>query len=120
MVTFARFFSVAVFSLSLAAHVCTFFPGLPISKRWVWPLHLGAMAAFFMMIFFIVATGRRLANVPTDGGWRERSRATNLAQNEFMKGMLRRIPTRVKVAGAGLVVYAFLNFFVFMGLSEGG
>ena len=118
-------FAAAGFVLSTAVHVRTFFPGVRISMNDVWPLHLWAMAAFAPGV--VVAARRQRAAVsaarsqaPARGGWWARYRSDQRMARASFRQFVSLVPPAARAAAVALFAYAFANFALFLGRTEGG
>ena len=112
--------SLAVFAFSAAVHVLSFVPGSGVSMAVAWPLHLAAMA---VAIPAIVVLARRMPKPPPRGRgqnfvtWMSESNAQG---RRSMSGVFGLLPKWARAAFVAVVAYAIVNFFVFLGLMEGG
>ena len=101
--TICGFFTLAVLTLSVIAHVATFMPGVPISMSQVWPMHLGAMASLFLFIFGMKAPFVK-ARMAADG----------IPPRDMMRLMRLYTPLLLRWFCTATFVYVLINFGLFM------
>lgn len=106
--------AIVVAVASAGAHLLTFIGRVPISMSQVWPLHVLTMLCFASMVF-VAVNGLRKAT-PNAGGWVE----TQRRHKQLWAEMAGNTPRPLRILFTLLFMYAFVNFGLFLWLSEGG
>ena len=117
-----RLFSVLVLVLSVAVHTATFLPFVLITMAQVWPLHLGAMLAFFAAAFTKSRMDKKAAPaIPFRFSanplhWYDELRTRYALQWQSIS----RIPLALRVILLVVMAYTAYNFSLFIQRSENG
>ena len=114
--------AMGVFLTSCVVHLLAFSELLSLSMDQVWILHVLTMVVFVAAVFQLSRMGTRLQWPGTDNGLsREEIRKVRLERRRAQKRLVwRSIPFGVKVLAGVLVLYAGVNFLLFMMQMEGG
>jgi hypothetical protein len=102
--------ALAVFVVSLAVHLLTFVPGLPMNIEMAWMLQVLSLVAFLAALFLIV---RRRDLAPLRD-----PKQSSLAALRALAWEA--IPGWAKLLAAASVLYAVVNHILFMGQMDGG
>jgi hypothetical protein len=111
MIKFFGIFSLMVFLASAVIHIATFIPAIRISMQQVWPLLLGAMIAFGIMVFSLTALQRRARRNKRQsstmfGRWHE----ANKELKEFNSNVLALTPRYLRILTGIFAMYVVVNF----------
>jgi hypothetical protein len=115
------FLSIVTLVLSFAVHIITFMPTSRLMMSDVWPLHIGAIIVFGMMVISLARDQKKKRSARRPGEsyftWLSNSKSEN---QKYLAEIIRSTPIILRILCITVFIYTMINFALFIKHSEGG